>query len=494
LKEELNRESRFKTIKLPIKTISASLKDKIRHGVPQAFRVPIWFASVTGTSLADCNSVAQTVTTSSGHTIPDLLNQFGLNDTAILTTFEPTILQLVLNAFLNTHPTITSAPLIPLSASLLLEYFNPPLVLFIIEAMLARGSFYFAAEELSFTASLQVIEAGICRKCRRFVEWIDRMSFGLTNVLLFLVQNFFTAISRPAALTLFDIFLSEGQDFLNRLCVCLLRTLETRLIQCESLEDLRRVVFDFFGGLSEPRSLTSFLTAVFKVSLTHHVCTEMLQTCNTLTPLLMSSSVRTGQSSYAQSLPVVAVHTRPIIRCIGDVTITCGHLLSQQFLLEIRRALPRHMDRYTTAALCYQMSVDGTALLTLLGRSATQGLWILLFQTKHRIVGAAFQGSLDMGLAKKGKFVNQGMVMVFAKEADDIKIYRNTMKNNKLYSVERSGITFGGPRPALYLGTDFRNIYSAQCETFDSPPLVDDMHVGDAILDAELFQLVLNTE
>jgi hypothetical protein len=30
---------------------------------------------------------------------------------------------------------------------------------------------------------------------------------------------------------------------------------------------------------------------------------------------------------------------------------------------------------------------------------------------------------------------------------------------------------------------------SAACETFGSPPLVEDLHIGDPILDAELYSL-----
>jgi hypothetical protein len=145
---------------------------------------------------------------------------------------------------------------------------------------------------------------------------------------------------------------------------------------------------------------------------------------------------------------------------------------------------------WNVANLQYRLSVDGTALSTLIGKSLGKGLSVLLFRTESEICGATFEGSLSAALALNGRFVEMGMAFVFVCDAAGHRIYRKQIGGNTLlYSVASSGISFGGPKPALYVSSDFRNLMSAACETFGSPPLVKDLNVGDPILDAELYSI-----
>lgn len=393
------------------------------------------------------------------------------------------------------------APLIPLTASLLLYRADPPLAFFLIDSMLLRTSFYFTIDDLSLIASLKVIESWICRKCQNLIVWVDRMPFGLTDILLFVLPNFFmTVVYRDAALTFFDVFLSEGRQFLSRLSAALIIVLEERMIECESWDALRMVIIEFFSSLSDPAKVGNFLDATFRIRLSRALGPEE----ETLQALLGSTSTQLPRitefgkggvpvrQENARTLPVSVERTRPVMRRFTDPVILGGRLLSGPLLFEIRRAFPTQMDRYGTARLRYQMSVEGTVLSGLISKSVVHGIWILLFETDRRVIGAAFDGSLTIAFGKKGKFIEQGFVVVFVSDDENgVRVFkRNPSSNYSLYSVDAAGITFGGPRPALFLAAEFRNIHSQACETFDSPALVDDGHTGDHILDTELFQLV----
>jgi hypothetical protein len=181
-----------------------------------------------------------------------------------------------------------------------------------------------------------------------------------------------------------------------------------------------------------------------------------------------------------------------VIRHLGECDISGGTLLNARLLLELRRALPAHMDKYNAAVLRYRMSIDGTSLLTLIARSAADGIWILLFQTENRLCGVSFQGSLNGALAKKGRFVDQGAAMAFCVDEEGQHIYKKSQSSdNAVYSVDGAGITFGRPKAAVFLGEDFRHIHSSPRETFDSPALVENIHTGARILETELFLLTV---
>jgi hypothetical protein len=106
-----------------------------------------------------------------------------------------------------------------------------------------------------------------------------------------------------------------------------------------------------------------------------------------------------------------------------------------------------------------------------------------------------FQGSLTAALARKGRYVDQGTALVLWAAGEEQRIFKKCpAADNALYSVEPAGLAFGRPKPALYLGAEFRQIDSGPCETFDSPALVEDADTGDLILDAEMFLLRLGRE
>jgi hypothetical protein len=166
------------------------------------------------------------------------------------------LLELVLNAFKDSHPGVLFSPLIPLSASLFLQRMDPALVLFVLDAMLQRGQFHFTLDERGFLASLRVIEEWICRKCRKFTAWLDSAGVSLTEVLLWVIPGFFgCGLSALAALTIFDAFVSEGRSVIFRLCAGFALTLEPKVSQ----EGLSQMMHDFFNRISDPTELESFL-------------------------------------------------------------------------------------------------------------------------------------------------------------------------------------------------------------------------------------------
>jgi hypothetical protein len=479
--EELKRQTRFKSVKFPVRSISSSLKHKIRRGIPHALRLPLWFASITGTSITDHDSAMDHISSHFTHTLPELLATFGVRNSAVFTSTDPALLQLVLNAFVDSHPSIPMAPLLPLAASLLLHRMDPPLALFLLSAMFDRQTFYFTIDEVGLLASFHVMEGLICRKCQRLMSWIDRMPFKLSAIFRFVFPSFFMAtVDQDAALTIFDVFLSEGRKVLSRLSARLLFVIEPQLTECESWEMVEALILDFLRGLSSPTTLSDFLASAFKISAPSG--SEELKAIRSY------QSIQTLSDS-ARTLP--APRMRPAIRRLTDSEVMDGRLLTAARLLEIRRSLPPHMDRCGRAVLRYRMSVDGTALSTLIGRCSEDGFWILLFGTEQRVLGAAFSGSLSVAFARKGKFLEQVTVVVFATEGEEVAVFKKaSVANTSMYSVDSKGIVFGAPRPALYLSADFRTIASAPCETFGSPAFVANTDVGDRLLEIELFHLV----
>jgi hypothetical protein len=483
---------RFKSVKLPIQSISASLKDKIRRGVPNAIRLPIWFASITGTSLNDHDGAADFMSSNFTHTLPALLARFGLRDASVFTYTDPGLLQLLLNAFVDGHPSVIVAPLVPLAASLLLYRMDPPIALFLLDAMLTRG-IHFTTDEITLAATLHVIEGWICGKCHQLMAWIDRMPFRMNDILRFVLPSFFmTTVDIEVALTLFDVYLSEGRRVLTGLSARLVATLEPDLIKCDDWDAVCAIITGFLRGLSHPTILADFLGNAFKIATPAGAEEQALLACRAL------SCTRIGcgggpQPESARTLPVSSRRSRPVIRRLAEAVVVDAALLAPRVLAEVRRALPPQMDRYQRAVRRYRMTVDGTVLSALISRSVDDGLWILLCGTEHRVVGAAFTGSLSLALARRGKFVEQGFAVVFAAEGDSVRVFKKAESgNSSLYSVDATGIAFGAPRPALYLAADFRTVASAPSETFGSPSLVNDPDVGDVILEAELFQLVMN--
>jgi hypothetical protein len=279
---------------------------------------------------------------------------------------------------------------------------------------------------------------------------------------------------------------------LTGLSARLIVILEPDLIQCDDWDGVRKVVTGFLRTLSLPATLSNFLSTAFKIATPAGAEEQALIACQAL-PCARIGFARPPQQENARTLPVSVRRARPIIRRLTDGIVVSGTLLKPQLLNEVRRMLPPQMDRHRRAILRYRMSVDGTVLSTLISKSVEDGLWVLVCGTDHGVVGAAFTGSLTIGLARRGKFVEQGMVVVFAAEGDSIRVYKRVESGNTtLYSVEPTGIAFGGPRPAFYLGADLRKIVSARCETFASPSLVSDVNVGDFVLETELFQIVSN--
>jgi hypothetical protein len=487
--EELKRQARFKSVTLPVRSISSSLKQKIRRGVPHALRLPVWFASITGASIADHDCASDFLSSRLTQTLPELLAAFGVRGGSVFTPADPALLQLVLNAFAESHPSVTTAPLLPLAASLLLHRADPPLALFLLNAMVDRESFYFTVDEVGLLVSFHVMEGFICRKCQRLMAWVDQMPFKLADIFALVMPNFFMpTVDHKAALSIFDVFLSEGRKVLSRLSARLLFLLEPRLTECRSWEGVEALVLDFLRELSSPAALADFLESAFKISAPSGSSEQKARL--SYQPIQRQSS---GESASVRTLP--APRTRPAIRRFSESEVADGRLLTPARLLEVRRALPLHMDRCGRAVRRYRMSVDGTALSTLIGRCSQDSFWILLFATEERVFGAAFSGSLAMAFARKGKFIEQATAVVFTTNGEEVAVFKKAgVANTSMYSADGNGIAFGAPKPALYLRADFRTIASAPCETFASPAFVVNGHVGDRLLEIELFQLMAGGE
>jgi hypothetical protein len=327
---------------------------------------------------------------------------------------------------------------------------DPPLALFVLSQILGRDTFDFTKEICVSLASLHTIETWICSKFRRFVSTLDHIQLPLTDLFLFLIPSFFhprVGAELSRLLHVGEVHNSDAfalRSSLPEFC-------SSEAIQCGNSQNSGKHCHIFGDGgqnfpLAAPRrSSGSESTSVHPHSL--------------LNPNESGHPAQTQPDDPARSPRKMRRRRRPLVNRVGDGEIDgSGQLLTLRLLTELRRGPPAPMRSRNVAILEYQLSGDGIALSTLIGKS------VELFRTETRIWGAAFEGSLTAALAMKWRFVQMGLAIVFASDSAADRLYRRKIpENTSLDSVESGVIILGGPKPTLCLSHEFRNLRSAEC-------------------------------
>jgi hypothetical protein len=162
-------------------------------------------------------------------------------------------------------------------------------------------------------------------------------------------------------------------------------------------------------------------------------------------------------------------------------------MLTRQWFLKLRENMPSRLLRFS-ARLVYKMSVHGTLMATLLEKSMSRQPHILIVQTNSKKLGVVLSDPLAMHSARSLHY-GSSITFVF----DERSVYRKLPPPNSMFiSTSIDGIIIGGPKPAIHLLDGFEMVFSEECETFGSPPLVPDNH--ERVLDVEYYCLCMCAE
>ena len=163
-------------------------------------------------------------------------------------------------------------------------------------------------------------------------------------------------------------------------------------------------------------------------------------------------------------------------------TVEGGKLLTNFLFYRMREYLPPG-QRYYSPYLVYQLSYDGASLSTLYSKTNKKYSYILLVKTKNSTFGIFLDKAPNIGV--------EGTARTFVFSADTGKFYRVKKQNNLYYSCSRENFQSGFPKPALFFDSYMKIIFSAECETFDSPSLFTTDKESEKILDIEMYELRL---
>ena len=170
--------------------------------------------------------------------------------------------------------------------------------------------------------------------------------------------------------------------------------------------------------------------------------------------------------------------------------VTNGVLLTHPILQALSEHLPVSI-RSCSARSVFRLTTHGTTMSALLRAGSFHGPYIMLIQTKNKLVGAFLSDCLCINAQYYGR---PSMFVFEVVNKTDVTVYKQTRPGNtKFMSVH---YTYGdgteifiGHNPAIYLVDQFMRLYSHPCETYGSPSFVEKPS-GDKIWEIELCKLV----
>ncbi|OHS95147.1 TLD family protein [Tritrichomonas foetus] len=426
------------------------------------------------------------------------------------------------------NKSITYAPLIPSTVILLLMFMEPPLAYLAIQAMINRSiedSWYFAVDYEQFHASMQAIEDLSEGKLHSIWRKAKSLGVNIAHMTLAMLPAFFLPfLPLPVAMTIFDSFIVEGRKILVRFFLTLLKKTSSQLLEAPTSQSFLSILVQSMENLSNVSQLKSFLKSTFGISLQrerHMMKLERaclahpdrlkkfagqksafrdvidaskdiigfnpmsfprsLDSCRVLTSELIKSTpeeLEKEQKKYHRE-----IMSKAIPQIIG------GELLTSNILYSFRQWIP-YLYRNNSAQCIYSMLNDGTMISTMWDKITKRTAHIIIVKTKRKCFGVFLTIPPSPVLTKcRKEFIGTSGSFVF--DASALIVYKkNPPPNNRFFSVSQTMMIIGGPEPALCFEDGFHRIMSDYCETFDSPPLVEDLFAGDSILNLEVYQMV----
>lgn len=489
--------------------VSDVLKQKTRLGIPHTQRRKMWMISSGGLNLLMHVGDVWKTSKAAADQVPEFRATYFGNSIDVL-TFLPPAIQREVKQFLHVlrvqNPTIDFAPLIPISASLLLLYMEKPLAYITIQSMINRSqqdSWYFTTSVSKFLAAVSAYRDILKRKCESVVKHGSSLGLDVALIAMGMLPTFFFPfMPLPVALTLFDSFMVEGRKVMMRFCIELFTSEKKSLLDTKSSRDFISVIINAIERLGSIETMKSFLKSAYRTHLSRSKCITKPEaaalsnrsdlmthaTGSTVEEVVMSVRVHVRAKSMDHypdsdedlSETVIAIHEHLANRTLP--VIHGGKLLTDALYCALRYQLPPVLTRYSVN-LVYSRTVNGCSFHTLFDACNDETPYIIMVKTTYGVFGAL----LSDPLRDTGEYCGKAVTFVFDGQTQEI--YRKQPPGNDMFMMAKHNmVVIGGPKPAISLSQGMKRMESFDCETFESPSFMRNEN-GDEIEEVELYTL-----
>ena len=508
--EDEERRRSFESLPVFDVNISEAFRQRARNGIPSGQRRKWWLVASGGfrllSQVGDVWKSAKRATQ-----LPaDGRESFGFPIDIL--TFLPKALSRKVKMFCDVlcsqNPGIEFAPLIPISAALLLLYMEAPLAYVTIQSMLnqsRKDSFYFALSNTQFLTCLRDMHEILNRKCDSIVKHAESLMLDAAQLGISLFPAFlFPFMALPVALTLFDSFMIDGRKVLLKFCVSLYVSEKKDLLSTSNAREFVSVVINAIERLSSIEAMKKFLKSTFHMRTSPHRLTRILSSsfgkkhardvpCHGIGEIRsIVSDVHSVVSSQDGRTPAPApgdLHAAALAmqEHIANRTLPVihgGKLLSDSMYCILRHQLPPTLGRYSLT-LVFSSSVNGPSLQCLFDSCTDRTPYVLMVRTTYGLYGALLSDAPSLAAAPESGYYGRPVTFVF--NADSEEVYRvQPPPNNMFISVAKNLLAIGGPEPAISLSAGMKKLVSHPCETFGSPPFTREQD-GDDVIEIELY-------
>ena len=500
-KKNQKQKKKFKKI-IPFDQNRRSLKQLIRHGIPDKYRSEIWFLSSGGMELLQ----------SSGNIWQDILatklEPFQQN---IISTFgfpnydlfydDPQLISL-LNIIKNQNNNVLFSPIIPSTASMLLLYLDQEKAYFALQAMINTGDRYFTLSKEKFVASMHSFENILSYYSHRLAEHTKSLNILIGEIAFFVIPLFFTTkMLKEVALVICDSFVSEGRKVMVRYFIGILLRIQNQLLETNTADEFMNAIVNYLTLLQSPEEMHDLTDLSFSIRLSQE---------RNIAPAEQKALRRKNTVFNVNVLPMIEDFSTshfysPLFESMKDSNFTfsgChrwnislskstginmnnGKLITKFTFAQIQSRFPQVFRRYEPKYI-YLLSVDGTSFYSFIKNVTTLCPYMLVIKTPTKLFGAVF--SDPPCPQNNGQYFGNPTTTVF--DITENKVYRSTGKNTQFISVSSEAIIVGAHNIAIFIPNGFKRVSSDFCQTFDSPRFTSS-EAGDSILDMELYKLLL---
>lgn len=547
--EEKDRENECENLKFKTHR-TKQLKSVVRNGLSNSSRRRYWFILSGGYDLyIKVGNVYQQAVEATKDLPINEKSLFGISFNFLIYN-HPSIAQ-ILPAFLNAlwynNQDVEYSPLIPVFASMLLMYMEPPLAYLTLQSIINKSresSFFLLLSKDQLFTAVESVEKLIIMRQPNIANHAEKLGIHLSQLILSIFPSFFIPfISISVSLTVFDAFVSEGRKVLFRFLLQILNDEKNNLLNTNNPNEFGRIIFNAIDRLNNPSKLKSFTKKAYKLKLKRKDHIEKLEkeangipeslklqlneqmdgtfsmipqesSNNSFIPFVRHKRASALQMDSTMSLIDSGSHMIEVLkkrisssnlinRCEmetmksiqAQIALRClpaifSHgeknlILNEQMLLSLRNKLPSVFRLYS-ADLAFKMTINGKSFQTLFQKCTCRCQYIMIIKTDDDKVIGAFLS--DPPLPENVGYYGTQMTTVF--DMDKKLFFKLKIPVNKCFmSVSDDEIMIGGPQPAICVKKDFGSVYSQPCDTFKSPILTSDQN-GNKIVDFEMYRFL----